>query len=241
VDSAHLYWTDNKAEAIARANLDGSDVRPSYIPLGGQIPWGLAVDATHLYWSNQMPRSIGRADLNGQNVEQSFIGAAGEGIYGLAVQPGPTTQTARTACPPPDRVAPQVSGLTLSRHVFAAASRGAGIARRRSRIPVGAQLRYRLSEDAAVRFTIKRRAAGRMVRGKCSRRTRRNRARRKCTLGLRGAITVHGARGLNRVKFRGRLRGRELRPGRYVLVAVAKDRAGNRSRAATVQFRIRRR
>jgi hypothetical protein len=213
-------------------------VRPSFIPLGGQIPWGLAVDATHLYWSNQMPRSIGRADLNGQNVEQSFIGAAGEGIYGLAVQPGPTTQTARTACPPPDRVAPQVSGLTLSRHVFAAASRGASIAQR-SRIGVGTQLRYTLTEDAAVRFTIKRRAAGRMVRGKCSRRTRRNRARRKCTLGLRGAITVHGARGLNRVTFRGRLRGRKLRPGRYVLVAVATDRAGNRSRAAQVKFTIR--
>ena len=49
---------------------------------------------------------------------------------------------------------------------------------------------------------------------------------------------VRGRRGLNRMRFRGRVRGRTLAPGAYTLTAVATDRAGLASSPATVHFRI---
>ena len=105
---------------------------------------------------------------------------------------------------------------------------------------MGTHLRYRLTEAATVRFTVRRRRAGRLVRGKC---WLHRRAGKRCalTLRVRGSYSVAGARGVNRSRFRGRLRGRKIKPGRYYLVAVATDLAGNRSRAVRVAFRIRRR
>ena len=42
----------------------------------------------------------------------------------------------------------------------------------------------------------------------------------------------------NRLTFPGRLRGRPLKPGRYVLVAVATDAAGNASSRRRAAFRV---
>ena len=42
----------------------------------------------------------------------------------------------------------------------------------------------------------------------------------------RGRFQVRGRRGLNRMRFTGRLRGRPLASGAYMLEAVATDRAG---------------
>jgi hypothetical protein len=44
---------------------------------------------------------------------------------------------------------------------------------------------------------------------------------------LPGVIERHGAAGTNFVRFAGRIGGRDLKPGRYVLVATAEDEAGN--------------
>src|SRR3954451_6546364 len=56
-DSGHLYWVRNESNgatdgAVGRVRLDGSVSEPDFIPLSGQIPWGVGVDAGHLYWSN---------------------------------------------------------------------------------------------------------------------------------------------------------------------------------------------
>lgn len=85
------------------------------------------------------------------------------------------------------------------------------------------RLRFRLSEAARVRFEIRRRSGGRRV-----------------------ASFVRGASaGPNSVRFTGRLRvggrTRSLAPGRYRLVLVATDPAGNRSAARRLPFRVRRR
>jgi hypothetical protein len=87
---------------------------------------------------------------------------------------------------------------------------------------------------------VERALAGRRVAGKCVRPTSRNRNRPRCTrwVRLRGSFSHSGKKGSNSFRFTGRLRGRALRPGRYRLVAVATDGAGNRSPARRTGFRI---
>ncbi|MCA1680421.1 MAG: hypothetical protein LC777_16445, partial [Actinobacteria bacterium] len=84
---------------------------------------------------------------------------------------------------------------------------------------------------------------GRRVGGRCVRPTRSNRTKRRCTryATLRGSFTHNGNVGTNRFRFRGRLRGRGLRPGRYRLRAIATDPAKNSSARKRKGFRILRR
>ena len=53
-----------------------------------------------------------------------------------------------------------------------------------------------------------------------------------------GRFTVRGRRGLNRLRFSGRVRGRALAAGAYVLSAVAVDRGGRKSATRAIRFRI---
>jgi hypothetical protein len=77
---------------------------------------------------------------------------------------------------------------------------------------------YTLSEDATVRFAVRRRGA--------------RRAR------LAGSFTHSGHAGANAFRFTGRLRNRRLRPGRYTLVATATDRDGNTSKPVAARFTV---
>mgnify|MGYP001135564564 CR=1 FL=1 len=58
-----------------------------------------------------------------------------------------------------------------------------------------------------------------------------------CKGAFGGAYEV-GAAGTNSLRFMGRLRGRALKRGKYRLVAVAVDAAGNRSKPVRRSFRI---
>jgi hypothetical protein len=80
---------------------------------------------------------------------------------------------------------------------------------------------FTLSEAASVRLRVERR-----------------RARSARYVTLRGGFTVAGRQGANRLRFTGRLAGRALSAGRYRLRAVARDGAGNASRARRTPFRI---
>ena len=103
------------------------------------------------------------------------------------------------------------------------------------------RVNYVLSENARVFLRIARRGAGRRVGGGCVKATRRNRSLKRCALFLRARLVASGQPGRNGLRFSGSLRGRYLRPGRYLLIAVATDMAGNRSRPGKAPFRILRR
>ncbi len=135
--------------------------------------------------------------------------------------------------PGADQLAPALSRLGLTRRRFAAAPRGGSVAAK-----VGTTIRYRLSEPAAVTFRVQRRKAGRKVKGKCRRRTRSNRRASHCDLTLRGSFRHAGKAGANQLRFTGRLRGRKLARGSYVLTATSKDPAGNVSKVKRARFTI---
>jgi hypothetical protein len=75
--------------------------------------------------------------------------------------------------------------------------------------------RFRLSEKSTVTIVIKRRG------------------RRVGTIRRRGLSA-----GPRRIFFNGRLKGRKLRPGRYLAVLTAKDAAGNVSAVRRIRFRV---
>src|SRR5918997_141054 len=111
------------------------------------------------------------------------------------------TPTARALV---DAVAPGIGSFRLSRTVFRAARSGPALAASL----VGTRISLRLSEAATVSFRVARLVRGRGVR-------------------LRGRIVRVLPAGTTRLRYRGRLRGRALRPGRYRLLARALDAAGN--------------
>jgi hypothetical protein len=94
VEAGHLYWiridrglTDSPSDdtsAIARANLDGSEVDPSFIAGIPGPSFGLAANDQHLYWSEQNGGAIGRANLDGTSVDPAFVTGL-SAPYALAV------------------------------------------------------------------------------------------------------------------------------------------------------------
>jgi hypothetical protein len=120
--------------------------------------------------------------------------------------------------------------------------RVAGRASSARRAPRGARLRFRLSRAATVTVAVLRAGRGRRAGGRCRKPSRRNRGGRRCTrFNGAGSLGFSGRRGLNRPRFRGRVSGKRLRPGRYRLVAVASDGTGARSLSKRAGFRIVRR
>ena len=81
---------------------------------------------------------------------------------------------------------------------------------------------------------------GRKVGKRCRPVTRSNRRKKHCTLvtPVRGSFRHRAAAGSNSFTFTGRLGGKSLKPGSYRLTAVARDPAGNVSRALTKPFTI---
>ena len=148
--------------------------------------------------------------------------------------PTPATRTF-TVGQGADVLAPAISRLRLSPARFRAARSGAPLA-----ATVGTQLSLSLSEAATVTFRVNRLAAGRRVNGRCVRPTARNRRAARCTriVRLRGRIARPLPAGTTRLRYRGRLGGRRLAPGRYVLTAQARDGVGNQSAVRRVSFRI---
>ena len=133
--------------------------------------------------------------------------------------------------------APVLSGLALSRSVFAAAGSGGSIARARK---VGATVSYTDSENATTTFTVLRPQAG-VIRGKrCVAPPKRTRAKRgrRCTRYVAvGSFSHSDTAGVSRFVFTGRVNRRKLAPGAYRLNATA--RAGAMaSSGRSINFRI---
>jgi hypothetical protein len=134
-----------------------------------------------------------------------------------------------------DVVAPAISRLRLSPTRFRAARSGAALT-----AAVGTRVSLTLSEAATVTFRVSRLLPGRRVGGRCVRPAAGNRGAPRCTrsVRLRGRIVRELGAGTSRLRYRGRLAGRRLRPGRYLLLARARDTAGNRSTPRRARFVI---
>jgi len=124
-----------------------------------------------------------------------------------------------------DRTAPRISALAVVPARLAVGSR--------------ATIRFALSEVASLALRFERPLAGRRRGRSCVRPMRALRRARRCTRWAGVAEKrLRGARGTTRMGFTGRIGRRRLAPGRYRIVASARDRAGNRARSRTAYFTL---
>ncbi len=80
---AFVYWAG--LSTVGRADLDGSNVDPSFMTPVSAGCEGVAIDGGHIYWARWgAPGYIGRANLAGTGVNNTFIGGA-DNPQGVAV------------------------------------------------------------------------------------------------------------------------------------------------------------
>lgn len=131
-----------------------------------------------------------------------------------------------------DTIAPAIGGLRLSKRAFRRNTSA------RPRKPRSATLTFTLSEPASVRVLVQRATPGRRVRGRCVKLTSTRRTPR-CTRWVEaGALRVSGKAGANSLRVTGIVGGKALPAGRYRLVLVATDAAGNRATATGPELRL---
>ena len=137
--------------------------------------------------------------------------------------PGPPAQDP----PGPPVTAPvTLSDLTLFPRRFRAAKKGAAVSRTGR---AGASLRFRLSGRATVVFRVVE-----------TRSPEPPRARTPLVSRAIGRFSIRGRKGLNRLRFTGRLRGRALPPGPYRLAAQAIGRDGLASAQESIGYEVQR-
>ena len=147
-----------------------------------------------------------------------------------AAAPPPATGGGLT---PPDKTKPKLSKLSMSPTSFTAANFGSALIAK-----VGTKVSYRLTEAATTTFTVQRAVKGRKKGKKCKAGRKRG---KRCTIykKVKGSFKHADVAGKNSFRFQGRIGGKALKKGSYRLVAVSKDRAGNKaSKPVYRSFRI---
>lgn len=141
-----------------------------------------------------------------------------------------------------DTSAPVISDLKVTRRSFSVSGSGVDVAKKKKK-KLGTSFIYKLSEQASVTFKIEQqmKQKGRIVGGKCRKRSKSNRKKKKCTLFKKvGSFTQQGVSGTNTKPFGGKIAGRKLRSGPYRATLVATDAAGNKSASQSVTFKVKR-
>ncbi len=159
--------------------------------------------------------------------------------------PGPAPAPKPIPAPRPAKdTPPELAALDLAPATFMPAKRGPAIVRRGR---AGTALRFRLSRPALVRFEVVQSGgapedfAPKPWDAEFTPKPWRDRAApssARAAPSIGGRFSARGRRGLNRLRFSGRVRGRPLSLGAYVLEAVAVDRGGRRSAPTALRFRI---
>jgi hypothetical protein len=107
-------------------------------------------------------------------------------------------------------------------------------------VPTGTRISYGLNEPARVTISVQKfRKLSRVCRRKLARNSR-HRTGTRCRkwISVKGRFSTAAVAGTSSVRFRGRLRGRALKPGAYRFIIRARDRAGNVSKPRRPKFRI---
>lgn len=103
----------------------------------------------------------------------------------------------------------------------------------------GTTFKYTVNEAGTVLFRFERKTVGRLVGKKCKPATAKNEAKKKCPLFKpRGSRSQKAKSGPNKLTWNGNLKRKPLGPGSYRATVIATDKAGGRSAAKTVRFRL---
>jgi hypothetical protein len=105
-------------------------------------------------------------------------------------------------------------------------------------VQTGTRISYGLNEPARVTISVQKyRPLSRYCRRKIARQSRHRTGCRKW-ISIKGRYSKPSLAGVSSVRFRGRLKGRALKPGSYRFLIRARDGAGNVSPTKRPKFRI---
>jgi hypothetical protein len=190
----------------------------AYVGDSTSSPWSLAS-----FESGTTYTSFGVADPMVAFARRVGIKPTGGGVYVFDIAHGVDWQRRlRVIDPSVTRGGPRAKS---------GAPRLWGVSIKPRRLRARTTVRFRLSGPADVTFSFVRVARG------SGKRCRSHRGRRCRVLRYVGSFSAHGRSGLNRRRFRGRLRGRRLQGGAYRVTLVAAD-AGARSAPRRVRLRV---
>src|SRR5215212_3291635 len=94
VDSKFVYWTQGSGgtSTIGRANLDGSNPNPDFIPNSSALNFAaaapqaaIAVTGSAIYWTNAT--TVGRANIDGSSPTSPIVNPGGDPLCGVAADP----------------------------------------------------------------------------------------------------------------------------------------------------------
>lgn len=169
-----------------------------------------------------------------------FAGYLSYLTFQLAPPPPPPPTPAPSPPPPPN---PSLSKLTIAPHALSIAGRTVkgrclkpthkNEGHKSCHRPIKLRISYSLNVAATITFTLQAKSPGRKVHGKCvksTRKTRRHHANCTITNRIRGSLTKKGTAGANAFTFNGKIAGRRLGAGSYVLTATP---AGGKPSRAT--------
>jgi hypothetical protein len=205
---SHDYERFTPLDAAGMPDPAGG-VRQFVVGTGGAFFTGIGSTIPYSEVAQNSTFGVLKLTLHPSSYDWAFVPEAGKAFTDAGSQAchGPV---APAPAPPVDATAPVISRLTLKPRRFRTGGRGA-------------RFRYRLTEAATVKFTVKRSVKGR------------SRYRRV------GDFVQAGVAGANSRRFRAKLGRRRLRPGSFRAVLQATDTAGNRSGLRKVDFRVLRR
>lgn len=220
-DAADFVSADTSGDG-ARSVFTGHADRPGLIFRGGGIgAAGAGVPVATTPVTEPQLAEL-RANQAALEAYEPFKPPTGPGPQPTGPAPSPAAPggPGATAAAPP-----ALSGLRLRPRTF-----------RRGRATTVA---YTLSGPGTVRFTVERVRPGRRRGSRCVAPARAPRGRRCNRLTrLRGGLVDVAATGANRLRFRGRIGGRRLPPGRYRLPATPVASDGATGRPVHAAFRI---
>lgn len=243
------------APVVSAIGRTGLSVAATVNPNGAAGTWRVRYGTAATLDSATAPVAYA-AGAAPQPVTARLEGLRPGSVYSLAVEAtgpegtatGPAVTVVTVADPPgagPSvspgavrRAPPRLSRLSIVPLSLRVRGRGASTGRR------GARVRFRLDRDARVTFTVRRRVAG-VRRGRGCRALRRGARRparrRRCTalVRMRGSFAVTARAGARSVVFTGRLGGRPLPRGHYVLTASPRSAGAAPGRSASVRFVVR--
>ena len=217
-----LWITEYDGNRIARMTTSGVVTNEFPVPTPNSKPWGLTVGPDGAIWFTESAAGrIGRVQFDSGSTGGGP--GTGSGTGGVLRDTfAPRFTSALAAVPTRFRVGKSATSVSAKKAA-----------------PIGTRLRFSLSEPAAVTITFLQPRSGRKVNGICRAPTRSNRKKNRCTRYVSvGSLRRRGLTGANAVAFSGRIGKRALAPGRYVVSAVAKDAAGNVSKASTRSITI---
>ena len=108
-----MYWTEQQASVIKRANVDGTSIETLVTSLG--LPAGIALDGSgKMYWAEFGGNVIKRANLDGTSVETVITGLGGPVAIVLIGPPGVTPPDADLKVVKTGAPNPVIAGTNLT-------------------------------------------------------------------------------------------------------------------------------